>query len=147
MRYARGLPSSSEFALVRSALLLAALVLSACSSGGDAASSSDPNAGLDAQILAWRNDIEASHPACATKVEGKGCESFEVTCKGLQELTPEEQAKGVTTRVVAAMRFSARMADGSTGKSGSAFAEFSKTGGEWTRTEAKPVNLSTCAPV
>lgn len=136
-----------EFVLVRSALLLAALVLSACSSGDNAASSSDPNAGLDAEILAWRNDVEASHPACATKVEGKGCESFEVTCKGLQELTPDEQAKGITTQVVAAMRFSARMADGSTGKAGSAFAEFTKANGQWTRAEAKPVNLSTCAPV
>jgi len=134
--------------IVRPAAALAAvLVLSACSPGGDAASSSDPNAGLDAEILAWRNDLEASHPACATKVEGKGCEAFEVTCKGLQELTPEEQAKGITTQVVAAIRFSGRMADGSTGKPGSAFAEFSKTDGQWTRTEAKPVNLSTCAPV
>lgn len=133
--------------MVRSALLLAALVLSACSSGGDAGSSSDPNAGLDAEILAWRGDIEANHPTCATKVEGKGCESFEVTCKGLQELTPEEQAKGVTTQVVAAMRFSGRMADGSTGAPGSAFAEFTKSGGQWTRAEAKPVNLSTCAPI
>lgn len=133
--------------IVRPAAALAAvLVLSACSSGGDAADASDPTAGLDAQILAWRNDVEASHPACATKIEGKGCESFEVTCKGLQELTPEDQAKGIATKVVAAMRFSGRTADGSTGKSGSAFAEFSKAGGEWTRTEAKPVNLSTCAP-
>ena len=129
------------------AALAAVLVLSGCSSGGDAASSSDPNAGLDAEILAWRNDLEASHPACTTKVEGKGCESFEVTCKGLQELTPEEQAQGITTQVVAAIRFSARMADGSTGKAGSAFAEFSKANGQWTRAEAKPVNLSTCAPI
>ena len=129
------------------AALAAVLLLSACNSGGDAASSSDPNAGLDAEILAWRNDLEASHPACATKVEGKGCESFEVTCKGLQELTPEEQAQGITTQVVAAIRFSGRMADGSTGKPGSAFAEFSKANGQWTRTEAKPVNLGTCAPV
>lgn len=134
-----------EFALVRSTLLVATLVLSACSQGGDTADSSDPTAGLDAQIVAWRNDVEASHPACATKTEGKGCESFEVTCKGLQELTAEEQAQGIAAQVVAAMRFSGRTADGSTGKSGSAFAEFTKTNGQWTRAEAKPVNLSTCA--
>lgn len=127
------------------AALAAILLLSACSSGGDTAESSDPTAGLDAQILAWRNDVEASHPACATKIEGKGCESFEVTCKGLQDLTPDEQAQGVAAQVVAAMRFSGRTADGSTGKSGSAFAEFTKANGQWTRTEAKPVNLSTCA--
>lgn len=127
------------------AALAAILLLSACSSGGDTAESSDPTAGLDAQILAWRNDVEANHPACTTKIEGKGCEAFEVTCKGLQDLTPEEQAQGVAAQVVAAMRFSGRTADGSTGKSGSAFAEFTKTNGQWARTEAKPVNLSTCA--
>lgn len=132
--------------IVRPGAALAAIfLLSACSSGGDTAASSDPTAGLDAQILAWRNDVEASHPACTTKIEGKGCEAFEVTCKGLQDLTPEEQAQGIAAQVVAAMRFAGRTADGSTGKSGSAFAEFTKANGQWTRAETKPVNLSTCA--
>lgn len=129
------------------ALLSLSLLLAACGSGGNAADSSDPYAGLDAQVLSWRTEIEASHPACAAKVEGKGCEGFEVTCKGAQEITAEEQAKGVTAQVVAAMRFSGRNPDGSSGKPGSAFAEFTKAGGQWTRTEAQPVNLSTCAPL
>lgn len=129
------------------AVLSLSLLLAACGSNESPADSSDPYAGLDAQVLAWRGEIEAGHPACAAKVDGKGCEAFEVTCKGAQEITPEEQAAGVTAQVVAAMRFSGRNPDGSTGKSGSAFAEFTKTGGQWTRTEAKPVNLSTCAPL
>jgi hypothetical protein len=45
------------------------------------------------------------------------------------------------------MTFSGREADGSTGKSGSSFAVFSKAGDAWTRAESKPVNMSTCAPV
>lgn len=129
------------------AVLSLSLLLAACGSGGGAADSSDPYAGLDAQVLAWRGDIEAGHPACKAKVDGNGCEGFEVTCKGAQEITPEAQSKGVTAQVVAAMRFSGRNPDGSTGKSGSAFARFTKAGGQWTRAEAGPVNLSTCAPL
>lgn len=133
--------------MIRPALaLLAAATLAACSQGGETADSSDPYAGLDAQIQAWRTDIEASNSVCAQKVDGKGCEGFEVTCKGAQEITADEQAKGVTAQVVAAMRFSGRNPDGSTGDTGSAFAEFTKSGGQWTRAEAKPVNPTTCAP-
>lgn len=138
--------SRSKLLILRPAAALGAtLLLAACGSGAGDAGSSDPYAGLDAQVLAWRTEIEANHPACATKVEGKGCEAFEVTCKGAQEVTPEDNARGVTARVVAAMRFNGRTADGSSGKPGSAFAEFSKAGGQWTRAEAKPVNMSTCA--
>lgn len=125
---------------------LVALLLSACSPGGGATpKSDDPYAGLDTQIVAWRTAIEAGHSACATKVEGKGCQDFQVMCKAMQEISPEEAAKGVKAKVVAAMTFAARSPDGSTGKSGSSFADFSKTGETWTRTEAKPVNMTTCA--
>lgn len=128
---------------------LCALSLAACgkTGGSTAASSSDPYAGLDGGILAWRTAIEASHPACATKVEGHGCESFQVTCKAQQEITPDETAKGVTAQVIAAMTFNGRNPDGSSGKPGSSFATFSKIGGQWTREEAKPVNMSSCAPL
>ena len=126
------------------ALILGALLLSACGERG--ADSSDPYAGMDKEILAWRSEIEAEHVACKTKVEGKGCESFQVTCKVAGEITPEEQTKGVTAQVLAAMNFNGRNPDGSTGKPGSAFAEFSKTRAGWTRKEAEPVNLTTCAP-
>lgn len=130
------------------AAVIALVALTACSSGGKpAGNAGDPYAGLDTQILAWRTELETSHPACKTKVEGKGCQDFQVMCKAAQEITPDETAKGVTAQVVAAMTFAGRNADGSTGKSGSAFAVFSKSGDAWARTEAQPVNLTTCAPV
>lgn len=143
------LESHSERFVIRPALAagLAAFLLAACSQGAPQADPNDPYAGLEPQILAWRTDIEARHPTCATKVEGKGCEGFEVRCKGAQEIGPDAAAKGVTAQVVSAMTFVARNPDGSTGKPGSAFALFTKTDGEWTRTEAMPVNLTTCAPL
>ena len=127
---------------------LAALSLAACSQGvSEKTASSGPYAGLDTQILEWRKTIEATHSACATKVDGKGCQDFQVMCKAAQEITPDEAAKGVTAQVVAAMSFAGRNPDGSTGKSGSSFALFSKSGDDWTRTEAMPVNMRTCAPL
>lgn len=132
-------------------LLAAAFVpvlLAACTSQDDAAKGAgDPNAGLSDQIVIWRAALEAEHPACATKVDGKGCQDFQVMCKAYQEITPEEVGRGVSSQIVAAMTFAGRNADGSTGKSGSAFAVFTKTGTSWSREDAAPVNLSTCAPL
>lgn len=128
------------------AAALAALVVSACSSG-EKADASNPTAGLDTEILAWRTAVEAGHPACAAKVEGKGCQDFQVMCKAYQEIDAAEKAKGVVTQVVAAMTFAGRNPDGSTGKSGSSFMLFSKDASGWTRTESKPVNMSSCAPL
>ena len=125
---------------------IAALMLTACSPGGKG-DANDPSAGLDQQILAWRTAIEAAHPACAAKVEGKGCQDFQVMCKAHQEIDAAETARGVTAQVVAAMTFAGRNPDGSTGKSGSAFAVFSKADNTWTREESKPVNMSSCAPL
>jgi hypothetical protein len=127
-------------------LMLAGLAVAGCGESGDAGAAADPYAGMDKEILAWRSDIEANHVACKTKVEGKGCESFQVTCKVAGEITPQEQAKGVKAQVVAAMNFNGRNPDGSTGKPGSAFAEFTRTGSAWSRAETEPVNLTTCAP-
>jgi hypothetical protein len=126
---------------------LSLTLLTACGSQGDGAKSSDPNAGLDTQILNWRTALEEGHDTCATKVEGKGCQDFQVTCKAMQDITPEESAKGVTSKIVSSIRFAARNTDGSTGKSGSAFALFTKTGDAWVRSESPPVNPSTCAPL
>lgn len=123
-----------------------ALVLSACGKGAEKVDPADPAAGLSEHILAWTTDLEATHPACKTKVEGKGCEGFTVTCKAIQTITPQEQAKGVNSKIVAAITFTGRMEDGSTGKSGSAFADFTRTGSTWARAEAKPVNPTSCAP-
>jgi hypothetical protein len=131
------------------ASLCGLLLLAACGQGGGAHKTdpSDPYAGLDQQILAWHQALEAESPVCRVKVEGHGCEDFEVMCKAMQEITPDETAKGITQQVVAAMTFSGRRADGSSGDDGSAFALFSKTGGKWTRAEAMPVNMKTCAPL
>lgn len=128
------------------ALAIAPAILCAgCSPRTPTGKGADPNAGFDAQIPAWRADIEAKHPACAAKVDGKGCDSFEVRCKGAMVVTSEEAARGVTARVVSAMTFSGRNADGSSGKAGSAFADFRKVDGAWTRAESPPLNLTTCA--
>jgi len=121
---------------------LAVLTLTACRKAGGASTSSDPYAGLEAQFLDWRAEIEATHPTCRIKVEKKGCEAFQITCKAQQEITPDETARGVTAQIVAAMTFTGRGG----GDLGSSFAVFSKAGGTWTRVEASPVNLSTCAP-
>jgi hypothetical protein len=132
---------------ISGALFGLALSLSACSPGGEKSDPNDPYAGLEPQIVAWRDAIEAEHPACRTKVEGKGCVDFQVMCKAAQDISPDEAKKGITAQVVAAMTFDAKTADGGTGKSGSSFALFSKAGGKWTRAEAMPVKMDTCAPL
>jgi hypothetical protein len=123
----------------------ALLLLAACSPGAPKDKSNDLNASLQPEVLAWTRDVEATHPICKTKVGGKGCEGFEVTCKGARELTAQDRAKGVTAKVVAAVTFTQKTSDGSTGKAGSAFAEFAQANGKWTRIEAMPVNPSSCA--
>ena len=119
-------------------------LLGACSPAANKAGSDDPYAGLDTQILDWRTALETTHPACASKVEGKGCESFQVTCKAMQEITADEKAKGITAQIVASMSFNGR-GEGASARPGSAFALFSKAGGAWTRAESPPINMSSCA--
>lgn len=131
---------------IASAPVLALCALLGACSGGGAKSGSpteDPQyAGLDAQILAWHADIEAQSPVCKDKVDGKGCEGFQVTCKGARTITPEEAAKGIDAKLVAAMTYASK---NPSAKPGSAFAEFTKSGEAWTRSETASVNLSTCA--
>jgi len=124
------------------AALFACLLVAGCSAHRSQADASDPYAGLAPEILAWRTDLQASHPAC--RKAGK-CGEFEVTCKGAQDITPQERASGVTARLVAAMTF--RASDAAGGQPGSAFATFSKSAAGWTRAPSPPVNLSSCAPV
>lgn len=120
--------------------LLIALALAACAPGGTSKPEEDPRfAGLEAEILNWRADLEKTDPVCKS---GGGCQDYEVACKGERPLTPQDQAKGVTAKVVAAMTFNPKSAGG---RPGSASAEFTRTQGGWTRSETNPVNLSTCA--
>ena len=125
---------------------LAALALAGCSKPDDASTSTDPYAGLEREFLNWRSDIEATHRSCRFKVDNKGCEAFQITCKAQQEITADETARGITAQIIAAMTFTGRDGDGSGGSPGSSFAIFSKAAGAWTRVDASPVNLSTCAP-
>lgn len=147
MRYALRRISLERYVIRTLAVAgLSLFALAACSPG-DKAASNDPYAGLPAQIAQWHKDLEAKHPACAAKVDGKGCQDFQVMCKAEQEISPDEAQRGITHQVIAAMTFAGRNPDGSTGKSGSAFALFSKTKDGWTRGEAMPVNMKTCAPL
>ena len=125
---------------MRPYLALSLLVVAACSPEAPA-DGADKFAGLDPQIVAWRGAIEAESPVCQTKQDGKGCQDFAVACKRERPISAEEQARGVTAKLVAAMTFASRAADN---QAGSAFAEFVKTKGVWTRAETEPVNVSTC---
>lgn len=124
-------------------LLAAALTLAACSPPGATSTKADADpkfAGLDQQLLAWRADLEKTNPVCAA---AKGCQDYDVACKGERPLTPSDQAKGIAAKVVVAMTFNPKGAESA--KPGSAFAEFTKAGNGWMRTETAAVNLSSCA--
>jgi hypothetical protein len=124
------------------ALPLLLLTLAACSKAENPTGEEGKFAGLEPQIVAWRDAIEAESPHCKVKAEGgKGCQDFAVACKRERAITPEEQARGVTAKLVAAVTFNSRAADA---KPGSAFAEFTRANGAWTRTETGPVNMGTC---
>jgi hypothetical protein len=121
--------------------IAAAAALSACSPAvNDDTGGGDPRfQGLSAQILGWREDIEATHPICARKVGRRGCRDFDVACKG-------DLGGADVARVVVAMTFASVTTDQGGAAQGSAFAIFTKTGEAWTRTPTAPVNLATCAP-
>jgi len=129
-------------------LLIAVLALPGCGPGGGGKASpqaeTGPYAGLEAAIKAWRAEIVKADPACLAK-GGKGCEGFEVACKGERPLTPDDTARGVSAKVAVAMTWSGWNAARAEHQPASGVSEFAKVGGAWTRTDAKPVNLSTCA--
>ena len=123
-------------------ILAAAAVLAGC--GPTAKTGADDKyAGLDAAILAWRQQIMATNQACTAKADG--CQSFEVGCKGEREITPTDQAKGVTAKLVVAMSWEGWDPRRSEYRPESGFSEFTKVEGGWLRAVTAPVNLSTCA--
>ena len=68
-------------------MMMPVLTLGACSpSGRSAAGGADQGkfAGLDGQILSWRQAIIASDALCRSQAEGEKCEGFEVACKAEQ---------------------------------------------------------------
>jgi len=124
------------------------LMLGACSpSGQSAGGGADQGkfAGLDGQILSWRQAIMASDPLCKSQAEGEKCEGFEVACKAERTITPDDQAKGITARVVASITWNGFDAKFKHAQNGTRAAEFAKAASGWTRADHKPVNMSTCA--
>lgn len=128
------------------AAALAGFVLGGCQQGGSAGGAAgDKNAGLDGAIRTWHASIKENDALCVNKPEAQSCNSFEVSCKGERPLDPADQAKGVTTKVVAAMRWQAWHPERAEYRPASGVAEFTKVDGEWRRVDVGPVNLATCA--
>lgn len=131
------------------ALISMAALSSACSPSAPSAGGGDQDqgkfAGFPQQEMKWRQDILASDPLCKSQAEGERCQGFEVTCKAERVVTAQDQANGITARVVAAMTWNGFDPKFRHGQSGMRAAEFVKAKGGWTRSEHKPVNPGTCA--
>jgi hypothetical protein len=124
-------------------LMLGLMLLGGCS-GQPKTSAGEPYAGLDEAIRAWKTEIAASDQSCRRAPAGARCEGFEVTCKAQRTITPQEQAKGVTAKLVADINWSGYDDKGSP-QPDSAAALFTKAGGTWLRSATKPVNPESCA--
>jgi hypothetical protein len=101
-------------------------------------------AGLDGEILKWRQEIMATDPLCKSIVADQKCESFEVACKAERTVTPDEQAKGVSGHVVAMITWNGFDPKFGHAQSGTSVAEFSKTAQGWSRASHKPVYMQNC---
>jgi hypothetical protein len=128
---------------VLAGLALALLLLEGCS-GGNKAASTDPYAGLDEAIKGWKAELAATEVSCKRAPAGEKCDTFEVACKAQRTITPQDQARGVTAKLVADMTWSG-FDDKGAPQPSSAAALFEKAGGTWSRSPAKPVNPDTCA--
>jgi hypothetical protein len=130
----------------RVAAVVALLILGGCGQAGQSGGAGgDRFAGLDTQILTWRTQIMAADPLCKSQAPGQACQSFEVACKAERTVTPADQAKGITARVVTAITWEGWDPKLKQAQSGSRTAEFAKAGAGWTRTDHAPVNMSSCA--
>jgi hypothetical protein len=131
--------------LIRPAAAIAALLLLGACSPPEKSAGEGKFAGLDGQILTWRQDILKGDKLCRSQTEGQKCEGFEVVCKAERTITPEEAAKGVTAKVVAALNWNGFDSTFKQPQRANATALFTRSKGAWTRVEHAPVNLSTCA--
>jgi len=104
-------------------------------------------AGLDGEILKWRTQIIATDPLCKSTAESQKCVGFDVACKAERTVTPADQAKGITARVVTAMTWNGWDPKLKQAQAGARTAEFAKGPAGWTRADHPPVNMSTCADV
>lgn len=121
---------------------LGLVLLTGCGKGSS--NDASPYAGLDDAIRAWKTDVSAADPSCRRAPAGAKCESFEVSCKAQRTITPDDQARGVTAKLVAHMSWSGYDERGAA-QPDSAASLFTKANGAWTRADAKPVNPETCA--
>jgi hypothetical protein len=130
----------------RVAALAALLILGACDKAGQTGGApANKFAGLDGAILKWRQDIIATDPLCKATAKDQKCSSFEVACKAERTITPADQAKGVTVKVVSMLTWNGFDQKFSHPQSGTLAAEFSKTSSGWTRAAHGPVYMQTCA--
>jgi hypothetical protein len=131
--------------LTRPAAAIAALLMLGACNQAAKSTGDDKFAGLDSQILTWRQEILRNDKLCQSQAEGQKCQAFEVRCKAERTVTPDDQAKGVTVKVVAALNWNGFDQKFKQAQTGAATALFTRAKGAWTRTEHAPVNLSTCA--
>ena len=106
--------------------------------------SPDKYAGLDGEILNWRKEILAADPLCTSTVADQRCQSFEVACKAERPVTPADQAKGITVRVVTMITWNGFDPKFQHPQSGTQAAEFTKAASHWTRVRHGPVYMQTC---
>lgn len=130
----------------RAAAFAALLMLGACSPAADKSTAGDGKfVGLDGEILTWRKEILKSDKLCQSQAEGQKCEAFEVACKAERTITPQDTAKGVTAKVVAALTWNGFDLKFKQAQTGTATALFTRTRGAWARAEHTSVNPNTCA--
>lgn len=127
------------------AALAAVLILGGCDKAAPAGgASSDKFAGLDGAELNWRKEIIASDPLCKSTVEDQKCSGFEVACKAERTITPAEQAKGVTAKVVVMMTWNGFDPKFNHPQSSTRAELFSKTAAGWTHSPHGTVYMQTC---
>jgi len=128
--------------IVTGGLALGLILLAGCSrqpNGG----ANDPYAGLEDAIHAWKNEVAATDPSCRSKDPAQKCEMFDISCKAQRVITPQEQAQGVSAKLVADMTWSG-FDDKGASQPASAAALFEKTRGVWSRSAYKAVNPDSC---
>ena len=126
--------------------ILSAALTGCGPSGGSGASgqAGDKFAGLDGEILKWRQEIIASDPLCKRTADDEKCQSFEVACKAERTVTPADQAKGVSARVVTMITWNGFDPKFNHPQSGVRTAEFTKTAAGWSRAPHGPVYMQSC---
>jgi hypothetical protein len=128
---------------LKGGLALGLLLLAGCS-GGPKTAANDPYAGLTDEIHAWKAELVATDPSCKVKAADQKCVMFDVACKAERVIAPEEQAHGVTAKLVADMTWSG-FDDKGASQPASAAALFVKANGAWSHSPYRPVNPDSCA--